>query len=183
MNKDGLLNPHPPQNVEKSNQTIINYSNHPRVKLIICKIYPFISTYMISNIADSEIIYTSLTNEYATSNLPHLPVGMPLHPVKGFDPQLRAKSNREIVTNRQDLRIANINAAQLLKAELNSPTRDLQPSVTTASTANINTVAINQTDSDVSEISSIKQDTEDSNDEIKPKRKADELDDDTPIVR
>jgi hypothetical protein len=115
--------------------------------------------------------------------LPHLPVGMPLHPVKGFDSQLRAKSNREIVTNRQDLRIANINAAQLLKAELNSPTQDLQSSVTAISTTNINTV-INenslQADSDVSEISSLSI-TENSN-EIKQKRKADELDDEIPIT-
>ncbi|CAG8740586.1 12794_t:CDS:2, partial [Funneliformis mosseae] len=78
-----------------------------------------------------KIIFNSLTNEYATYSLPHLPIGMPLLPVKGFDSHLRAKSNQEVVANRQELRIANINAAQLLKAELSS-------SDTTTSTANIN---------------------------------------------
>jgi hypothetical protein len=116
---------------------------------------------------------------------------MPLHPVKGFDSQLRAKSNQEVVTNRQDLRLANINAAQLLKSELNSSTSDLQSSMATVLTANINTNSSLQTDSDVSKISSLltKQDTENSSDEINPtsftlplKRKANELDDEIPIT-
>ena len=100
---------------------------------------------------------------------------MPLFPVKGFDPQLRAKSNREIVTNRQDLRIANINAAQLMKEELNSSsTRDPQSSMTPVQTAN--------TTSEISSLST-ERDTEKSSNEVTSasKRKADELDDEIPI--
>ncbi|CAG8761811.1 8370_t:CDS:2, partial [Funneliformis caledonium] len=100
---------------------------------------------------------------------------MPLLPVKGFDSHLRAKSNQEVVANRQDLRIANINAAQLLKAEL-----------CTTSTANINITINNsnsslQMDYESSEIS-VKQDTVASSDEalstsltLPSKRKKDEI--------
>ncbi|CAG8741087.1 12168_t:CDS:2, partial [Funneliformis mosseae] len=111
-------------------------------------------------------------------HLPHLPIGMPLLPVKGFDSHLRAKSNQEVVANRQELRIANINAAQLLKAEL-----------CTTSTANIN-ITINNSNSSLqmdyenSEIS-VKQDTVASSDEtlstsltLPSKRKKDEIYDD-----
>ncbi|CAG8595042.1 4622_t:CDS:10 [Acaulospora morrowiae] len=60
-----------------------------------------------------------LTN---SSVLPHLPIGMPLLPVKGVDSELRSKSNQEVVENRQTLRMANLSAARKLKAEMDSST-------------------------------------------------------------
>lgn len=96
---------------------------------------------------------------------------MPLLPVKGFDSQLRAKSNQEIVINRQDLRIANINAAQSLKAELNSS------SVLASTDIRIN----KNVDSDISVSETIKQDTGDKV-ILATKRKADKLDDEIPIT-
>ncbi|CAG8745833.1 17899_t:CDS:10, partial [Gigaspora rosea] len=60
----------------------------------------------------------SPTGAHPVSGLDHLPVGMPLLPVKGLDSQVRARTNQEVVTNRQALRMANLSAAQLLKAEL-----------------------------------------------------------------
>ncbi|CAG8726960.1 3545_t:CDS:10, partial [Cetraspora pellucida] len=70
----------------------------------------------------------SPTGVYPASGLDHLPVGMPLLPVKGLDSQIRARTNQEIVSNRQALRMANLSAAQLLKAELSG----LEPPVHTA---------------------------------------------------
>jgi len=113
----------------------------------------------------------TLNNECATSSLPHLPIGMPLHPVKGFDSQLRAKSNQEVVTNRQELRIANINAAQSLKAELNSS------SVPVSTDIRIN----KNVNSDISVSETIIQDTGDKV-MLSTKRKADKLDDEIPIT-
>jgi hypothetical protein len=115
-----------------------------------------------------------LNNECVTPSLPHLPIGMPLLPVKGFDSQLRAKSNQEVVTNRQELRIANINAAQSLKAELNSSSAPV-------STANIDIQINKNVDSDISVSETIKQDTGDKV-MLATKRKADKLDDEIPIT-
>jgi hypothetical protein len=112
-------------------------------------------------------------NEGATSSLPHLPIGMPLLPVKGFDSQLRAKSNQEIVTNRQELRMANISAAQSLKAELNN-------SGVLVSAANIDIGIINL-NSDIPVSETIEEDTGDEV-TLATKRKADKLDDEIPII-
>ncbi|CAG8697068.1 5581_t:CDS:2, partial [Dentiscutata heterogama] len=70
----------------------------------------------------------SPTGVYPASGLDHLPVGMPLLPVKGLDSQVRARTNQDVVVNRQALRMANLNAAQLLKAELSG----IEPSAHTA---------------------------------------------------
>ncbi|GBC03146.1 hypothetical protein RclHR1_00050054 [Rhizophagus clarus] len=110
-------------------------------------------------------LQTSSNNE---ASLPHLPIGMPLLPVKGFDSQLRAKSNQEVVNNRQELRIANINAAQSLKAELNS-------SGVSVSTANSDIEINKNLNSDISVSETIKQDT-DEKVTLATKRKADKLD-------
>jgi len=130
-------------------------------------------------------LYSSLTNENATSSLPHLPIGMPLHPVKGFDSHLRAKSNQEIVANRQDLRIANINAAQLLKAELSSSGTAV--STDTSIYKNLNS----SHQYEISEVSnsSIKQNTVIDSDKVlstsvklASKRKVDEIEEEIPTT-
>ncbi|CAG8458405.1 9126_t:CDS:10, partial [Racocetra fulgida] len=73
-------------------------------------------------------------NGYITNcgNANHLPVGMPLLTVKGLDSQIRARTNQEVVANRQALRMANLSAAQLLKAELSGlepPVHGVEPPV------------------------------------------------------
>ncbi|CAG8818072.1 37022_t:CDS:2, partial [Racocetra persica] len=95
----------------------------------------------------------SPTGVYPASGLDHLPVGMPLLPVKGLDPQIRARTNQEVVANRQALRMANLSAAQLLKAELSGeepPVHRVEPLVHTATsdatpTENLITLQSSQT--------------------------------------
>ncbi|CAG8544920.1 10050_t:CDS:10 [Acaulospora colombiana] len=63
-------------------------------------------------------------NASNASELPHLPVGMQLLPVKGVDSEVRSRSNEEVVSNRQTLRMANLSAARKLRAELNGSNYD-----------------------------------------------------------
>ncbi|CAI2178488.1 15228_t:CDS:10 [Funneliformis geosporum] len=177
--------PAPKRRKVKANKVIDVYQSFESPQNEIDKSQNISFDFIINNVA---VLYnfTSLTNKYNTHILPHLPIGMPLLPVKGFDSHLRAKTNQEVVANRQELRIANINAAQLLKAELSS-------SDTATSTTNINIKIDNsnsslQMDCGSSEVS-IKQDTVARSDEtlltsltLPSKRKKDEIDDEIPTT-